>query len=244
MKQSDLRPIQLYPLGDSAITVQFGDAVSEHTLSLVRNYTAHLEQQPFAGLIEFVPAYTTVTLYYDPWVVSEKGKYNPYERVVAIIEQALPRTGTSKEKQPPKILEVPVCYGGEFGPDLAFVASHTRLSEKKVIALHSSVEYLVYMIGFVPGFPYLGGMKEEIAVPRKETPGPCIPGGSVGIAGVQTGIYPMETPGGWQLIGRTPLSLFNPYRTPPGLLKAGDLVRFRPITKAEFHKQKELAYES
>ena len=135
-----------------------------------------------------------------------------------------------------RTVEIPVCYGGDYGPDLEFVAQHNSLTEEKVVAIHSAADYLVYMIGFAPGFPYLGGMSEQIAAPRRESPRLQIPAGSVGIAGAQTGVYPIETPGGWQLIGRTPLELFRPTEDPPTRLRAGDIVRFRPITSEEFDR--------
>jgi inhibitor of KinA len=131
-------------------------------------------------------------------------------------------------------VDIPVCYGGDFGPDLDAVSSHTGLSTEEVVAIHGEPDYLVYMIGFAPGFPYLGGMSERLASPRRESPRAKIPPGSVGIAGSQTGVYPIETPGGWQLIGRTPLRLFRPERDEPSLLRTGDRVRFQAIDRAEY----------
>jgi inhibitor of KinA len=136
-------------------------------------------------------------------------------------------------------VEIPVCYGGEFGADLDFVAKHANLTPGEVIEIHSAADYLVHMIGFAPGFPYLGGMSSKIAAPRRSSPRLKVPAGSVGIAGEQTGIYPLETPGGWQLIGRTPLALFRPEQDPPTLLQPGDIVRFRPITPQQFRELKE-----
>src|SRR5918992_314716 len=132
---------------------------------------------------------------------------------------------------------IPVHYGGDFGPDLGFVASHNELTEQQVIEIHSQPTYLVYMIGFAPGFPYLGGMSERIAAPRRDNPRASIPVGSVGVAGRQTGVYSIETPGGWQLIGRTPLRLFRPEEERPSLLEAGDEVRFDPITRSEYDRR-------
>jgi KipI family sensor histidine kinase inhibitor len=132
------------------------------------------------------------------------------------------------------VIEVPTVYGGEFGPDLAFVASHSRLSEAEVVQIHSGTDYLVYMMGFSPGFPYLGGMSPRIATPRLKTPRTAIPAGSVGIAQEQTGVYPVESPGGWQLIGRTPARLFDAGRQPPVLVEAGDSIRFVPIVPRQF----------
>ncbi|WP_347160063.1 5-oxoprolinase subunit PxpB [Pontibacter chitinilyticus] len=242
MKQKDLHAMQLYPMGDAAVVVQFGDSISEATHALIQNFAAYLQQHPFRGLVEFVPAYTTVTIYYDPWLLSEQGKYNPYTKVVDVIEQTLPQVNQRKAAPNARVVEIPVCYGGTCGPDLAFVARLHKLSQQEVIQLHTSAAYKVYMLGFSPGFPYLGGMQEKLATPRKETPSPRIPAGTVGIAGNQTGIYPSETPGGWQLIGRTPLLLFDAYREAPSLLQAGDEVRFYAITKKEFEKRKELVH--
>jgi len=136
--------------------------------------------------------------------------------------------------QQPEIVEIPVCYGGEYGPDLGFVAEHNGLSQEEVIKIHSEGRYLTYMVGFAPGFPYLGGLSEKIAAPRKESPRLKIPEGTVGIAGNQTGVYPITTPGGWQLIGRTPFRLFHPGKNPPTLLKAGNIVVFKPISEQEY----------
>ena len=133
-----------------------------------------------------------------------------------------------------RTIEIPVCYGGEFGPDLSVVAESNGLTEEEVIHIHSNGTYIVYMIGFAPGFPYIGGMPSEIATPRKSSPRLKIPSRSVGIAGSQTGIYPIETPGGWQLIGSTPLKLFSIHHNPPTLLQAGDHVRFKPISYEEY----------
>ena len=144
-----------------------------------------------------------------------------------------PTFHTARRTNASRVVEIPVCYGGQYGPDLAFVAQHNGLTEEEVIALHVSGEYYIYMLGFAPGFPYLGGLPERIAAPRHEVPRASVPAGSVGIAGNQTGIYPVSTPGGWQLIGCTPLVLFRPSENPPSLLLPGDTVRFRAISTAE-----------
>ena len=137
---------------------------------------------------------------------------------------------------PGPLVEIPVCYGGDFGPDLAAVARHAGLSEAAVVELHSAAEYLVYMVGFAPGFPYLGGLDARLAMPRRPAPRPLVPAGAVGIAGAQTGIYSLPTPGGWQLIGRTPRRLFDAARTPPSLLQAGSRLRFVPISEVDFQQ--------
>jgi inhibitor of KinA len=140
------------------------------------------------------------------------------------------------ERRESRVVEIPVHYGGESGPDLDIVAKHNGLTPEEVVAIHSNGHYFVNMIGFAPGFPYIGGMSEKIATPRKSSPRLKIPAGSVGIAGKQTGIYPIETPGGWQIIGKTPLQLFRPDHDPPSLLKAGDKICFKPITLKEFRE--------
>ncbi|WP_299704111.1 5-oxoprolinase subunit PxpB [uncultured Pontibacter sp.] len=237
-----MRLFQLYPLGDAAVTVQFGDSIDEDTHAKVRTFSAYLERHPFPGLVEQVPAFSTVTIYYDPWVLSEQGLYNPYTRVTEQLQNMLKLAKKSQKTASPRVVEIPVCYNGSFGPDLEYVARHTKLTPQEVIASHSRGKYLVYMIGFAPGFPYLGGMSKKLATPRKQHPRANIPAGTVGIAGNQTGIYPIETPGGWQLIGRTPLRLFDPDREQPSLLQAGDLVKFVPISEEEFWQRKEKAH--
>jgi inhibitor of KinA len=239
MKQQDLTSLQMYPLGDAAVVLQFGDTIDADTHTKVRSFAAYLEQHPFPGLIEFVPAFTTVTVYYNPWVLAEKDTLNPYERMQVLLLDMLRHLKKDSPTYTSREVLIPVCYGGDFGPDLEFVASHNQLTPEEVIAIHTSGSYQVYMIGFAPGFPYLGGLDEHIAAPRKETPRAVIPAGSVGIAGKQTGIYPIETPGGWQLIGRTPLALFNPDRKHPSLLQAGDTVKFVAITPDDFAQRKE-----
>src|SRR5204863_3793292 len=161
---------------------------------------------------------TTLAIYYDPLQTTAP------ELTKQIRGLAVDDNRSNQDDQ--RVIEIPVCYGGEFGSDLGFVAKNASLTTQEVIELHSAADYLVHMIGFAPGFPYLGGMSPKIAVPRRSTPRLKIPAGSVGIAGDQTGIYPLETPGGWQLIGRTPLPLFRPEQVPPTLLQAGDVVRF------------------
>ncbi|MFD3002706.1 5-oxoprolinase subunit PxpB [Pontibacter toksunensis] len=243
-EQSEIPAVQLYPLGDAAVVVQFGVEVSEQTHKKVKAFCAYLQQHPFPGLLEFVPAYTTVTVYYNPWVISEKGHLNPYTKVTGFLQRMLPFVADAEENAGPRIVEIPVLYGGEYGPDLEFVARINELSPEEVVTLHTQQEYLVYMVGFAPGFPYLGGMNKRIAAPRRDSPRQHIAAGSVGIAGEQTGIYPIQTPGGWQLIGRTPVSLFNPRNISPSLLQAGDSVRFVAITEEEYKERKEQQHES
>jgi inhibitor of KinA len=236
MKRKELLPIQLFPMGDSAIVMQFEDDISESTQSKIQTVAKYLDRHPLEGLVEHVPAYTTLTVYYNPWVLSEKGKVNPYDKVVAYLQEALSKAREQKSIKN-NVIEIPVCYGGIYGPDLEEVAALHNLEPEKVIKLHSKKTYLVHMMGFAPGFPYLGRLDKRLATARKSEPRAVIPMGSVGIAGTQTGIYPLETPGGWQLIGRTPLLMFDPTRNQPSILKAGDSVKFIPITEEEFIKQ-------
>ncbi|MBF9236240.1 5-oxoprolinase subunit PxpB [Hymenobacter sp. BT683] len=228
--------VRLFPLGDAAIVLEFGDAISPATHRAIQAFSAYLAQHPFTGLREYVPAFTTLTVYYDPWLLSEDGRYQPYEKVEEILRQMLPKAAATAQAATYPAVEIPVCYGGVFGLDLALVAAHTGLSPAEVIARHSAPEYLVHMIGFAPGFPYLGGMDERLSTPRKAQPRPLVPAGAVGIAGPQTGIYSLPTPGGWQLIGRTPIRLFDPEWAQPSLLQAGQHLRFVPIEETEFHR--------
>lgn len=218
-------------LSDRALTVHLGDQIDTPTFQAVRSFSRQLDAQPPVGMIEFVPAFTTVALYYDPQRTSEAA-------VTSHISNLVATTDATIDPQP-RVVEIPVCYGGEFGSDLEFVAKHAMLTPQEVIEIHAAADYLVHMIGFAPGFPYLGGMSSKIAAPRRSSPRLKIPAGSVGIAGDQTGIYPLETPGGWQLIGRTPAALFRPEQEPPTLLQAGDIVRFRSITPEQFREFRE-----
>ena len=226
--------MSLYPgvrfrlAGDRGLLAEYGDTISPEVNRKVRQVAAALEAQPLRGVIEVIPTYRSLFLLYDPMATS------PEELQAALLE--LEERLTEVKIPPPREVEIPVCYGGEFGPDLAFVAESHGLSPEEVIRLHCQPLYQVYMVGFTPGFPFLGGLPKELHTPRRPTPRERVPAGSVGIAGEQTGIYPIESPGGWQLIGRTPLKVFDPNRPDPFLLKAGDLVRFRPIEPEEFRR--------
>ncbi|SHF36546.1 5-oxoprolinase subunit PxpB [Pedobacter caeni] len=230
-KKPNTDSFQYYPLGDSAIVIQLGDQISPVINKKVRAIAAWLDEYSFEGFIEYVPAFTTVTVYYEPWIIS-------YAKLLELLREMLNELMEQEEIHAENTIEIPVCYGGAYGPDLGFVASHNKMSPAEVIAIHTSVDYLVYMIGFAPGFPYLGGMNELISAPRKDSPRAKIPAGSVGIAGQQTGIYPIETPGGWQIIGQSPVQLFEVSREVPALLKSGDQVRFVAISETEFKKMR------
>ena len=227
------------PLGDSAIMVTLGDSIDEATHRLVRAATARIDRHDVPGIVDLVPAFTSIAVHYDPAVVAEQaGASLPYEFVRRALDTLV--AGTSAEDlPPPRTVEIPVCYGGELGPDLDELAGRHDLTAEDVISIHTAGDYLVYMVGFMPGFAYLGGLSDRIATPRRSTPRTAVPAGTVGIGGSQTGVYPLVSPGGWNLIGRTPRAIFDIRRDEPTLLATGDRVRFRAITLAEFDAWRE-----
>jgi inhibitor of KinA len=232
--------MEITPLGDCAVLVRLtGDFEADPESALEKVLTAQktLAAAKIPGVIELAPAYTTVALFYDPIRAIEAGA--PVEDIFSWFEQRIGDAisnakNASAHSIPSTTVEIPVCYASEFAFDLDDVARRTDLEPNEVIALHSSTEYRVHCVGFTPGFPFLGGLPPKLAAPRRETPRTEIPAGSVGIGGKQTGIYPVKSPGGWNIIGRTPLRLFDPQRNPPVLVRAGDGVRFRPISREEF----------
>jgi KipI family sensor histidine kinase inhibitor len=219
------RPTYL-PAGDRALSVEFGNAISRDISSRVRAFYMAIEGQGVPGVLELVPTYRAILVYYDPLVVAYSDLVDRLESLEAAQAAAPPSA--------PAIVEIPTVYGGEYGPDLEHVSQHCGLPQDEVVRIHAGTDYLIYMMGFTPGFPYLGGMSERIATPRLQTPRTIIPAGSVGIAEKQTGVYPIESPGGWQLIGRTPVRLFEPGRDPPVMVEAGDYLRFVPVTEDTF----------
>jgi inhibitor of KinA len=232
--------IEILPFGEAAILVEFGKGILPETHGRVNALTEYLDCCSLPGMIEYVSAYSSVTIFYDPIKIKKRQiesvegeKKSSYQILSTLLKEIISKLGTGATHAP-RVVEIPVCYGGDFGPDLEYVAEHNKLSIEKVIDIHASGKYLVYMIGFAPGFPFLGGMSEMIATPRRQSPRMSIPPGAVGIAGMQTGVYPITTPGGWQLIGRTPLALFRPTDNPPSLLQSGDIIRFVPISYQEY----------
>ncbi len=214
--------------GDRGLLMEYGDAIDPSVNRRIRSMAGALGKSPLAGVTEIIPTYRSLILIYDPLVTAPP-----------VLEPELLRMDGELSEisiPDPHVVEIPVCYGGAFGEDLPFVASSHDLTEEEVIRLHSETVYPIYMLGFTPGFPYLGGLSEKLHTPRLSTPRSVVPAGSVGIANNQTGIYPIDSPGGWQLIGRSPLKLFDPEREDPILLTAGDCVRFTPVTEAEFQK--------
>ncbi|MBB6450126.1 inhibitor of KinA [Geomicrobium halophilum] len=233
----------LYPLSENAIHITLGHNIDPEIHQRVKKIMERVEEEPFHGYVECVPSYTGVTVFYDPiniYHTMEEKKGSPSESVMRYLKKVVDSLDAiPQSKESGNVVTIPVCYDEDFGPDLSHVAVENGLTKDEVIQIHTSGEYLVYMIGFAPGFPFLGGMEDDIATPRKREPRTKIPAGSVGIAGSQTGIYPIETPGGWQLIGQTPVRMFDSHREEPSLLKAGDHVRFKAITYEEFNAYKE-----
>lgn len=222
--------------GDQALVIELGDAISPEINRRVHSLAAAIESQAIPAVVDLVPTYRSLLVRYDPLLISG----DDLQETLAEIERPL----AESPPEQPRVVLVPTLYGGEPGPDLDSVAEHTGLSPDEVIGLHSEVDYLVYMIGFTPGFPYLGGLSDRLATPRLDTPRTRIPAGSVGIAESQTGVYPIDSPGGWRLIGRTPLELFDPEREPPSLLAAGDYVRFLPLSGEEEYLRTRAQVES
>lgn len=221
------------PVGDRAISIDFGQVIDPTINRHIRQTIERIKALQLEGIIELVPTYCALLVEYDAMLYS-------YSEICNIIEPTLEEGMTNTTNELVTVVEVPTVYGGEFGPDLSFVASHNHLSEDEVISIHSGTDYLVYMLGFIPGFTYLGGMNPRIATPRLSSPRTLIPAGSVGIAGEQTGTYPSDSPGGWQIIGRTPVTMYDMSKAQAALLKAGDYVRYVPIDESEFHRIKAL----
>ena len=216
-----------HPLGDSAFLIKMGNDISKDIHQKVRAFQVLIHKKRIAGIIELIPAYNELLVCYKPEKIYFKDLLNELKNIEHNIDIAkLPK---------PKIIHIPVCYDSKFAPDLRIVAQKNKLSSNDVIKIHSSGTYLIYMLGFTPGFCYLGGLDSKIATPRKDNPRERIEAGSVGIAGNQTGIYPIDSPGGWQIIGKTPLKLFNPEKENPFLVEPGNYIKFDPITQDEFY---------
>lgn len=230
-------------LGDAALLLRFGDRIDAAVNRRVHAWAAMLSSQAPDWLIELTPAYASLALHVDVARIGGMGisDGDPLDAAIAWITAQLDRPLSEAADDSTRTLTIPVLYGGDDGPDLAALAAHAGIAIEDVIARHTSVDYSVAMLGFAPGFPYLLGLDATLAMPRLATPRTRVPAGSVGIGGLQTGIYPQAGPGGWQLIGRTPLRLFNAHRDPPSLLRAGDRVRFVAIDTARFDALNEYA---
>lgn len=226
MKTEPYASARYLPFGDNALLIEFGNVISLEANRKVIALNEAILRAGIQGVEELVPTYRSLLVRYDALKIS-------YEQVVfriKNIEQTLKELSIGEVGRK---FTIPAVYGGEYGPDLGYVAKYHGLTEEQVVKIHVDKAYRVYMLGFVAGFPYLGEVADEIATPRLETPRLKVPAGSVGIAEKQTGIYPCEAPGGWRIIGRTLLKLFNPLQQPPALLAPGDTVRFKPISEKE-----------
>lgn len=225
-----MQNVKILTAGDSSILIQFGNAIDPDINAKIAATVQLMKEQHIEGVVDIIPAFCSLLINYDPRVISYDEMKTRMEKILSVEIEA----GARKKK----VFEIPVCYGGEFGPDLAMIAEHAGLSEQEVIDIHTSTDYLIYMLGFLPGFTYLGGLDERIHTPRLANPRIRIPAGSVGIGGSQTGIYPMDSPGGWQLMGMTPVKTYDPEREVPILVEAGDYIRFVPIERQEYDRIK------
>lgn len=227
------KEVRYLPEGDSGLLMEFSDAIEPETNARIRTLLDHLEKEGLEpmGIVEVIPTYRSILFLYDPL----KTDFKALTRALKEKEKGGPEKTQTLFRQ----LTLPVLYGGEEGPDLPFVAEHAGRTIEEVIHIHTAPDYLVYMLGFTPGFTYLGGLDPRIFTPRLKTARIRIPAGSVGIADKQTGIYPIDSPGGWQLIGKTPLALYTPKTDPPVLLRAGDHIKFEAIDKDQYDEIRE-----
>ena len=222
--------MNIYPAGDMALSVDFGNVISEEINDQVMHLKHALQDEKISGVLELLPSYRALLVRYDPMQVS-------FAQLSAKIETLQNQKQEAGKKVQKKIIRlIPCCYGGELGEDLKGMEEITGLSEQEIISIHSGTDYKIYMLGFLPGFVYLGGMDERIAAPRLDTPRVAIPAGSVGIGGKQTGVYPIASPGGWRLIGSTPVKFYDPQAKQPILCSAGEYIRFIPISKTEYEQ--------
>ncbi|MDU4962528.1 MAG: 5-oxoprolinase subunit PxpB [Sporomusaceae bacterium] len=224
-----MHEIKMLNAGEQGLVVEFGQSIDKNCNLRVHQFAALISERLAGELIEAVPTYRSLLLYFDPLTISRADLAGKLRLLLAELER-LPL------QQPPgaRLITIPVCYDGEFAPDLDFVASHCGLSRQAVIELHTAAPYQIYMLGFTPGYAYLGGMPERLATPRLQQPRTLVPAGSVGIGGSQTAFYTVDSPGGWQLIGRTPVKAFDLSQAPPFLFKAGDYLQFQAISRDEY----------
>lgn len=223
-----MKGVKMLSAGEQGLVVEFGSVINAEVNTRVHQITQLIKTKLAGEIIEVVPTYRSLLIYFDPLLIKRSDLIQHIESLLSEV------SGFVEQKSQGMIVSIPVCYGGEYGPDLEFVASYNGLTVEEVIHIHTATPYLVYMIGFTPGFPYLGGMSDRIATPRLKQPRTEIPAGSVGIAGSQTGLYPIQSPGGWRLIGRTPIRAFNPESPKPFLFEAGNYLQFVSISAEEY----------
>ena len=221
-----MKKAKILTVGDSSILIEFGKEISPAINARIATMVKLLKVQQIEGIIDMIPSFCALLINYDSRVIS-------YAQLKVRLEAVL-KLDAESESVATSVFDIPVCYGGKYGPDMANLVEHSGLSEKEIIKIHSGSDYLIYMLGFLPGFPYLGGLDERIHIPRLASPRIKIPAGSVGIGGAQTGIYPLDSPGGWQLLGQTPVKTYDPERETPILFEAGDYIRFVPVSEKEF----------
>ncbi|MDO4321506.1 MAG: 5-oxoprolinase subunit PxpB [Lachnospiraceae bacterium] len=219
--------LRILPAGDRALVAEFGNIIDEGINNQVHALAKKLASEAVPGVLELVPTFRSLLIYYDPSSIT----YHDLAQRIRQLSESSAAAGSSGRR----IWRIPCCYGSHFGPDLPALIRYTGLSRDEIIAIHSSVDYKIYMLGFLPGFVYLGGLDNRIEIPRLPSPRVRIPKGSVGIGGNQTGVYPLDSPGGWRLIGSTPVDFYDPQREKPILCDAGDYIRFVPITSSDYY---------
>ncbi len=227
-----MQNIKILTAGDSSVLIEFKKEISPEINRKITSTVQLMKEQHIEGVVDVIPAFCSLLVNYDPRVIS----YENLKKRLTLLLKMETKTGEQRKR----VYEIPVCYGGEYGPDLENIAKHAGLTQEEVIQIHSSRDYLIYMLGFLPGFCYLGGLDERIHTPRLANPRIKIHAGSVGIGGSQTGIYPLDSPGGWQLMGMTPVKTYDPLREKPILVEAGDYIRFRPVDEDEYKRIKEM----
>ena len=218
------------PVGDKGLLVEFENKVAPEINDKVHSLYDEIKLEDIEGVLECIPTYRSLLINYDPLEVDFSQLKGSVSQLVRKVEEK------DLDSLEHRVVILPTVYGGEFGPDLDDVCDINNLTQEEVVDIHSCRKYRVYMMGFTPGFPYLGGMSERISTPRLESPRKTIPAGSVGIGGNQTGVYPIDSPGGWRLIGRTPVDLYNPDENPPVAFKPGDMVEFVPVDEDDFER--------